>query len=193
MLSSKHGHSSTAKTYKIAQSKNFIVQTEHPPKDTVLDQVLKTVELQFQAKGLLAGFDPENFHPIWFLAETERNVFLWRNGFSLANHDEFEFWLKPRELIEKRLTQLERSTLDNPFLNPSWGSSLGEPAPREAERGYLSSFLALIDKVEAHAYALSLVASLLRREGGEIRDRVLLPVKLGSKELPPAAGIPPTD
>ncbi|MFM1848004.1 MAG: hypothetical protein RL417_1478 [Pseudomonadota bacterium] len=185
MLSSKHRHSSAAKTYKIAQSSNFIVRSEHPPKDTVLDQVLKTVEIQLQNKGLLSGFDPENFHPVWFLAETERNVFLWRNGFSLADHDDFEFWLRPRELIEKRLGQLERSGIENPFLNPGWGGSLGEPAPRGAEREYLGSFLALIAKIEAHAHALSLVASLLRREGGGERDRVLLPVKLARRAHSP--------
>lgn len=178
MLSSKHGHSSTAKTYKIAQLKNFIVQTAHPPKDTVLDQVLKTVELQLQNKGILAGFDPENFHPVWFLAETERNVFLWRNGFSLANHDEFEFWINPRKLIEKRLSHIERTSQENPFSNPSWGSALGDPSPKGAEREYLCSFLSLVDQIEAHTHALSLVASLLRREAGEVRDRVLLPVKL---------------
>jgi hypothetical protein len=42
----------------------------------------------------------------------------------------------------------------------------------------LCSFLSLVDQIEAHTHALSLVASLLRREAGEVRDRVLLPVKL---------------
>ena len=179
MLSSKHGHSSTAKSYKIAQPHNFIVQSEHPPKDTVLDQVLKTVEIQLQKRELLAGFEPEQFHPVWFLAETERNVFLWRNGFSLADHDDFEFWLRPRELIEKRLAQIERNAAANPFSTPLWGSELGEAVPRRAEREYLGSFLALLEKVEAHAHALSLVASLVRRESGTTRDRVLLPLRRG--------------
>lgn len=179
MLSSKHGHSSTAKSYKIARSTDFIVQTEHPPKDTVLDQVLKTVEIQLQGRGLLAGFDPEHFHPVWFLAETERNVFLWRNGFSLADLDDFEFWLRPRELIEKRFGQIERTSGSNPLLNPAWGSELAEAAPRRAEREYLASFLSVLKKVEAHAHALSLVASLVRRESGTQRDRVVLPLRRG--------------
>ena len=184
MLSPKHSSSSAAKTSKNVHSANVLVQNQHPPREAVLDQVLKTVEVQLQNRGLLAGFDPDNFHPVWFLAETERNVFLWRNGLSVAQCDEFEFWLDPRALIEKRLRQLERVSGDNPFVNPGWGSEVGEPAPRSAERDYLASFLSLLGAIDAHAHALSLVASLLRREStpAAARERVLLPLKRRAHE-----------
>lgn len=176
MLSQKHRASSVAKTYKFAQSANFLVRTTQPPKGTVLDDVLKTVERQLQSRGLLPSLDADAFHPLWFLAETERNVFLWRHGFSLADHAEFEFWLDPRALLEKRRRQLERAG-DNPFASPEWGRELAEPAPREEELSYLHAFAALLGRIEAHAHALSIVASLLQAESRGERDRILLPIQ----------------
>jgi len=174
MLSQRHRSSSATKTYKFAQTANFIVRSAHPPNGSILDGVLKTVELQLQNRGLLAAFDPGDFHPVWFLAETERNVFLWRHGLSLADHEEFEFWLDPRALVDKRLKQLERAG-ETAF--PGWASELAEPAPREAERGYLASFVEVLAKIDAHAHALSIVASVLGAQSKGERNRILLPVQ----------------
>jgi hypothetical protein len=172
MLSQKRPSSSAIKTYKFAQSANFVVRTAQPPPGSFLEQVLKTVEVQLQSRGLLAAFDSADFHPVWFLAETERNVFLWRHGLSLADRDDFEFWLDPRALVDKRLRQLDQAT----HSFPGWASELAEPAPRDAERGYLASFIEMLSKIEAHAHALSIVASVLGAESAGARSRILLPV-----------------
>ena len=93
-----------------------------PPKGAILADVLKTLEVQFQRRGMLPSGTESGpgmaFHPLWFVAETERNVFLWRQGCSLIQQDEFEFWIDIEALISKRLNQLDSADPENPFLNP---------------------------------------------------------------------------
>lgn len=151
----------------------------------ILLDVLKTLELELQRRGMLSaceqssGAETPAFHPVWFLAETERNIFLWRNGCSLIEHDEFEFWIDVRALIAKRLGALERFDSDNPFVNPLWGSSLSVPSGGEAEKDYLERFLAVITSISDHASALCQVGSALIKElcpGAESRPSVSLPI-----------------
>src|SRR5438128_1283697 len=106
------------------------------PKAAVLLEVVKPLEQRLRMRGLLRSNDSATFHPLWFLAETERNVFLWRRGCSLGQQDQFEFWVDLRLLISKRLHQLENVDFENPFLNPGWGSSLPSGGVRASEQEY---------------------------------------------------------
>ena len=155
----------------------LISEQRELPRGAVLEEVLRLVETQLQQKGLVANPDPDTFHPLWFLAETERNIFLWRQGLSLDQQSEFEFWVDLDALLQKRLIQLDRDEPDNPFLNPLLDSSAGDPALRRVEREYVSSFRDLLSEIAAHAHGLSLVASLLRAEvaGGRQKPLVVLP------------------
>ncbi len=152
------------------------------PSSALLSSVLKTIEVQFQKKGLLPVSAPHSFNPLWFTAETERNVFLWRQGKSLIDSDNYEFWIDVPKLIAKRIRQLQCSDSDNPFVNPLWGEANHTQALAELERDYLATFLELMDQVGSHAHALSRVGSELQREvcGGTLR--VVLPSIHTTKE-----------
>jgi len=161
-------------------SKNVQIRPESiqpAPPTAVLADVLKTLEEQFQQRGLVRRIEQDTFNPLWFLAETEKNVFLWRHGRSLIEQDQFEFWINVEALIEKRLHQLNNLSSDNPFTNPLWEISLPDPDIARREKEYLDSFLESFRRIHTHAAALSQVASLLekesRKEAG--REVVVLP------------------
>ncbi len=70
------------------------------------------------------------FHmPLWLLARMERDIFLWRNKFSLSDADYFEFWIDPVRLAIKRLKSLTKSKT----LSPEYIDST------RLERHYLKS------------------------------------------------------
>jgi hypothetical protein len=69
----------------------------------------------------MIGGGGEAVTPLWFLAETERNIFLWRQGKSLDDVEDYEFWVDIPSLITKRRVQLESPQGLNPFTNPNWG------------------------------------------------------------------------
>lgn len=144
------------------------------PANAILLGSLKTLELQLQKRGMIES--PEKrFNPIWFVAETERNVFLWRRGCSLIQKDDFEFWVDLPRLIEKRLSQLSSCQADNPFVNPLWGVSVLDKQSAEQEAAYLRSFGEVTGKVSRHLHALSQVGSMLHREHHPAQERVILP------------------
>jgi hypothetical protein len=149
------------------------------PASAVLAEVLRTLELQFQKRGLVSEIEAGTFNPLWFLAETEKNIFLWRHGRSLIEQDDFEFWINVEALVEKRLRQLEKMDYDNPFINPLWEISLPDPEITNREKEYLSSFLDSFRKIYVHANALSRVANLLEQEFRPKAEKevVLLPEK----------------
>ena len=167
------------KSRKIAQA----APTSEQLKDTsaVLLDVLKVLEPELQKRGILKIPPGGGFHPVWFLAETERNIFLWRTGCSLIEQDEFEFWIDVRGLVEKRLKSIETADEENPFKNPLWGSSQGQSTELRAdETRYLESFLDILASIEAHATALCLVAHSVLEElcpEAKLRHSVLLPTK----------------
>lgn len=147
------------------------------PANAVLLEVLKSIECELQRKGHLPPPTSHSFNPLWFLAETERNVFLWRSGLSLSQKDELEVWIEVKELIEKRLAVLDAGKGDdNPFVNPLWESSLTDPGVTDGERRYLNTLKELLEPIHRHAHALSVVGSLLQERVGK-RERVMLPLK----------------
>lgn len=145
----------------------------------ILAELLKSTEVELQRKGLIPSNLSEEFHPLWFLAETARNTFLWRNGLSLIQHDEFEFWVDVPRLIEKRLAQLEhQSGEENPFINPLWSLASQDQSVREREMEYLLAFREALDKICTHLEALSLCASQVLQDSlqTESKVKVMLPL-----------------
>ena len=150
------------------------------PPEAVLAGILKTLEEQLQSKGLVHEIEHGTFNPLWFLAETEKNIFLWRHGRSLVEQDEFEFWIDVEALIKKRLHQLETMDPDNPFMNPLWEISLPDPDIKRREKEYLNSFLESFRRIHSHANALSQVASQLDKEYRKELERELVVLPAGS-------------
>jgi hypothetical protein len=148
------------------------------PAYAVLLSMTRTLELQLQRRSLLKAPTVGSFTPVWFVAETERNVFLWRRGLSLIQQDEFEFWVDLPKLVAKRLHQLESADADNPFTNPLWASSSADPDLIRRESEYLESLLEIIARVGPHAHAFSRAsAECLKEYFGYCDERpvVLLP------------------
>lgn len=148
------------------------------PPGAVHLHLIKTLETEILNRRMLDG-GSSLFNPLWFLAETERNVFLWRRGCSIIQEDEFEFWVDIPALIEKRLGQLSRFDGENPFMNPLWGLSIADKETATKEERYLQSLFELINDVLLHLEALSIAASRICREesaAGE-KEVVVLPVK----------------
>jgi hypothetical protein len=148
------------------------------PHAAVLAEVLKTIETQLSARGFLCEHKQACFNPIWYLAETERNVFLWKRGCSVVQQDEFEFWIDIDALIEKRLKQLESFDSNNPFLNPVWGLATPDKESAQQEREYLLSFREAVKNIESHLHALSRIGSALLKQyasSGEEKERIVLP------------------
>jgi hypothetical protein len=146
-------------------------------KQQVLLEILKTLEQQMLQRGIVTLDENLSFYPIWFLAETTRNIFLWRHGLSVGAADRFEFWIDVESLLEKRQEHLSRFDEENPFLNSLWGSAPANPATRDREFEYLELFSGHFETIQAHAHALSLVGSELMEEavGAVGLERVVLP------------------
>jgi hypothetical protein len=138
--------------------------------------VLKTIEKELRLRGFL-GNGVEQAMPLWFLAETERNVFLWRKGLSIDDAHEFEFWVDVPSLIEKRRKHLERCDGFNPFINES-------PAETGAEQElrYLDIIEELGESVIDNAAVISRASQALQHEldpGAAQRAIVVLPYRGG--------------
>lgn len=132
--------------------------------------------MQLQKRGIIPCPAMQAFNPLWFVAETERNVFLWRRGCSLIQQDEFEFWIDLPKLIDKRLHQLA-SQNDSPFVNPLWGISVLDKDSAKREQDYVRAFAEIQERISGHMNALSHIGSLLIRELVSAGDRevVVLP------------------
>ncbi len=136
------------------------------PENGVQLTLFKTFENRLIDRGLLPRPQDMNLNPLWFLGETERNIFLWRNKRSINDADQFSFWLDVKKLASKRLAQIENSDIHNPFLNSSWGSLSGstESGPvetRHEERRYITELLRLFAPAEPHLSAISAVQSIV--------------------------------
>lgn len=147
------------------------------PSGTILLESVKTLELDLQKRELIGGSGSPETHPLWFLAETERNVFLWRKGFSLIDVAKFEFWVDVDALISKRLDQIERFDPENPFFNSLWGFAACSAQTLDLEKEYLHDFQKVIASIISHAAALSAVTSIISREltSCGTREIVVLP------------------
>ena len=159
------------KSYNIEQSLTRFVQVLKS--GAVSLESIHTFERTLSSRGLLAQ---GGLSSIRFLAETERNVFLWRHGLSLRDKDRYDFWIDLRALIGKRVAKLSDSDPDNPFHNSSFGSSQVDPSSKAEELEYLDCFLDIMDKSERHLSALSVLGSMLCQERlGAEREVVILP------------------
>lgn len=156
------------------------------PVTAILADILKTFEMQLIQKGILTSPPPGVSNPIWFLAEVEQNIFLWRSGYSIGDRDNFEFWIDIPALIKKRLNQLNNRDYENPFTNPLWGIDGTSDDNEEhcelrknmggKEDKYLRDFLGAFTKIEAHAHALSYAGiEVLKELGEKPRQHIVLP------------------
>lgn len=175
MVTAPAKSSSRTSSYSSVHNRAHIRQAL--PAEAMLLGLLKTVETRLQERRLIGNLAPQSCNPLWFLAETERNIFLWRRGCSIVQQDEFEFWVDPFLLINKRARQLARSDPENPFLNPLWGSVTSPLDGGQREVDYLEALARAFATLGGHPHALSVVGSLLAEEQGEAgtREIVLLP------------------
>src|SRR6187431_829960 len=74
--------------------------------NVVAADIIRTAEIRMQQRGMLPGGQSLSHNPFWFLVETEKNVFLWRSGSSLAEKEQYDFWVDIDSLLNKRLRQL---------------------------------------------------------------------------------------
>lgn len=131
------------------------------PHEGILLNLFRTFESRLIEKCLLPCPQNLGLNPLWFLGETERNVFLWRNKKSIKDAEQYSFWLDVKKLISKRLAQLEASDPANPFLNPLWGSTSNNFDSHDSEQHYLTELLKLYVPAEAHLAAISAVQALV--------------------------------
>lgn len=169
---------------KTAEQCSDLVQDR--PKDGVLLSMLKAMEQELLRRGLLSANRSagQNCSPLWFLAETERNVFLWRRGYSLHDEGQFEFWVQPEKLIEKHVHQLERRDSCNPFVNPLWSVASLDDQTVQRQVDYLDELRDKLALVSAHAAALSHVSTLVMQEVRKEcsrREIVVLPWSQGHR------------
>lgn len=132
------------------------------PAHAVMAEVPRMFEESLWKRGLLSL--PRGCTPVWFLIETERNVALWRRGFSLIAVDEFEFLVDVPALIEKRERQLSDADESNPFhLAPIAPGGVASEV-WERERSYLRQFAELWATAQTHLAAMSGAAQLLMND-----------------------------
>ena len=150
----------------------------------ILLGILKSIETELRKRKHLwsSGTPPT---PLWFLAETERNVFLWRTNQGLDDACKYSFWIDLRGLISKRRDQLSRPQDSNPFTNPMWGSGALDASLVDRERDYLDALEDLIPTAFRQAEMLSRASESLRLEIDPNAGRrvVIIPTP-GSGPLP---------
>lgn len=153
------------------------VQHEPLPAHLVLADMLKTLEEALNKRGILQREASDLFQPLWYIVETEKNVFLWKRGCSLIQQDEFEFWVDLPALIKKRQAQLERDDGLNPFVNHLWGLGAISTDAKTRELNYLGEFLSVVSDIQEHLCALSEVSKLLHSHLNNLpeREHVVLP------------------
>lgn len=135
----------------------------HPiPAHAVIAEIPRIFEESLWQRGLLTL--PPSCTPFWFIVETERNVALWRRGFSLIAVDEFDFLVDVPAMIEKREQQLAEADESNPFhLAPlAPGRSASEVWEKECR--YLCQFAELWAAGQTHLAAMSSAVQLLRND-----------------------------
>jgi hypothetical protein len=162
---------------------------QEAPQGSILLGVLKSVETELRKRDLL-GVSHESATPLWFLAETERNVFLWRNGKSIDDHRDFTFWVDVKALVTKRREQLERNKGFNPFIHSMWSTLPEDTHAIAREHDYLDTIEELTTSVFKHAEALSQASESVRLElapNSKARVEVVLPTPSAA-----APGVPTT-
>lgn len=146
---------------------------------SVRTEVLRKLETEMCERRLLPEAAASLVNPLWFLAETERNTYLWRRGLSIIQEDEFEFWIDVEKLISKRLRQLDSPEQGNPFHNPLWSIWENDSESLRIEREYLQSFSEQWQRISLHAHALSCVAAEIEASLGAERGRKVVVIPAG--------------
>jgi hypothetical protein len=152
-------------------------ETATIPPGSVLLGVLRSIERELNRREMI-GPRAAHVTPLWFLAETERNIFLWRSGRSLDDHRDFTFWVHIPALLAKRRHQLEHPESSNPFINPLWGHAPLDESLLDNERDYLDTLEELSASIFRQAEALSLASEAVRQEleqNAPARSVVVLP------------------
>lgn len=149
----------------------------------VLLGILKSIENELRKRELITSY-PTPPTPLWFLAETERNIFLWRSNQSLDDAKLYSFWVDIQSLINKRRDQLARPQEANPFINPLWGSGPIDPTLVEHEHDYLDALEDLIPTVFKRGESLSRASETLRLEIDPCSSRtaIILPTKTSAPD-----------
>jgi len=178
MFNSQPRHLLPSVLFNNAHSQDFIAQEgglEALPLDA-----LKALETQYQRRGLLPKPSREPFFPLWFMAETERNVFLWRSGNSLTRKNDFDFWVNVDALIAKRLDQLAEAEDEAQFFSSGFGLAVLDRDSALREREYLLSLAGLIDRVRPHVCAFARAGLIVEKEiVGPVRPRRLVTLPAG--------------
>ena len=170
------GRETTGATFENVQTLHKFEQSV--PKGAVLLGVLRSVERELVRRGML-GDGLDGITPLWFLAETERNIFLWRTGQSIDDHREYDFWIDVPALVTKRRRQLDKPQGLNPFVNPLWGAAPLDEELVDRELSYLDQLEEVLAVVVPHASALSHASQEVSREikpSSAERKTVVLPV-----------------
>jgi hypothetical protein len=129
------------------------------PGGAILLGVLKAIEKELGRRGLLRPAVDQAM-PLWFLAETERNVFLWRHGRSIDDCRAYNFWVDIPALIEKRRNHLSRCRGFNPFV-------CGSPSETGAQHE-----LRYLDQIEDMADSIFLKAALVSRASESLQQEL---------------------
>ena len=170
-LFASHQHTTTA----MQEVHTQVCKNDHVlPENAILLGVLKAIEKELHRRGLL-GNTVDQAMPLWFLAETERNVFLWRNGKSIDDCHAFSFWIDVPALIAKRRSHLSRCNGFNPFVCSS-PSETGA----EHELRYLDQIEELADSIFLKAAIVSRASESLQQElepSHAFRARIVLPYR----------------
>ncbi len=164
------------KLFKNAQTRELALKKVQS--SAVHLSILRTLETELQKRDKLPQSTISQSIPLWFIAETERNIFLWRTGRSIIEKDNFEFWIDIPRLIDKRLNQLKSQDENNPFLNPYWGTTTPEGSLIHEETLYLNEFKTVIQNINIHLNALSIATSNALKTiipGFSEKEPVLLP------------------
>ena len=151
-------------THPVPESMYNVVPEQHKnarevTKGAVLPTILKRLEDEFVKRGMVQRPASAAFYPLWFLAETEKNVFLWRHQLSLGDAQRFEFWVDPFALIEKRRSQIMRGGEQTSF-----GITDASTKIVSDEFEYLAELEHHLRKIFSHAEAFSAAASQVLRE-----------------------------
>ena len=124
--------------------------------------IFKKFEEEVRGKSLLGN---NHIFPVWFHAETEVNIFLWRNGFSLEDKKEFDFWLNPTEMIKKlKNKNFINAKTENILFNFNFleleqldQSENNQSINKCEEIEYYENFLNILKITLEHIHALSII------------------------------------
>lgn len=153
----------------------------------ILLGILKSVEQELRTRELV-GDPAQEATPLWFIAETERNVYLWRNGKSIDDRGQYTFWVNIPALIAKRREQLRRNKGFNPFINSMADPGADQSQGVHAEHQYLDCLEDLAGAIFKHAEALSHASESVRLElspASNPRTTVTLPTTPHGRTLLP--------